>query len=72
VNILRVMNDQVELEGRILYHHADGPVDLATLNRRAMRRAFRTRCPIARADCADHTPPLEPRNGRQVACPYAG
>jgi oligopeptide transport system ATP-binding protein len=33
--------------------------------------AFRTRCPIARPDCADRTPPLEPRNGRQVACPYA-
>jgi len=33
--------------------------------------AFHTRCPIARADCASHTPPLEPRDGRAVACPYA-
>jgi oligopeptide transport system ATP-binding protein len=33
--------------------------------------AFRTRCPIARTECADHTPPLEARNGRLVACPYS-
>jgi oligopeptide transport system ATP-binding protein len=33
--------------------------------------AFRTRCPIARPDCAEATPPLLERNGRQVACPYA-
>jgi oligopeptide transport system ATP-binding protein len=32
--------------------------------------AFRTRCPIARPDCADAVPPLESRNGRSVACPY--
>jgi oligopeptide transport system ATP-binding protein len=32
--------------------------------------AFRTRCPIARPDCADATPPLEKRDGRHVACPY--
>ena len=32
--------------------------------------AFRTRCPIARPACADAVPPLEERNGRQVACPY--
>jgi oligopeptide transport system ATP-binding protein len=32
--------------------------------------AFRTRCPIARPQCAETTPPLEERNGRQVACPY--
>jgi oligopeptide/dipeptide ABC transporter ATP-binding protein len=33
--------------------------------------AFRTRCPIARASCADAVPPLEFRDGRWVACPYA-
>jgi oligopeptide/dipeptide ABC transporter ATP-binding protein len=32
--------------------------------------AFRTRCPIARPECADEVPPLAPRNGRDVACPY--
>jgi oligopeptide/dipeptide ABC transporter ATP-binding protein len=32
--------------------------------------AFRTRCPIARPDCADAVPPLEDRDGRSVACPY--
>ncbi|MDA1183250.1 MAG: ATP-binding cassette domain-containing protein [Acidobacteria bacterium] len=32
--------------------------------------AFRTRCPIARPDCADSAPPLVERDGRQVACPY--
>ena len=32
--------------------------------------AFRTRCPIARPECAIATPPLEERNGRQVACPF--
>ena len=31
---------------------------------------FRTRCPIARPACADAVPPLEERDGRQVACPY--
>jgi oligopeptide transport system ATP-binding protein len=33
--------------------------------------AFRTRCPIARPSCADAVPPLEFRDGRWVACPYA-
>ena len=33
--------------------------------------AFRTRCPIARPECADHVPPLEFRNAREVACPYS-
>ncbi|MBS1818786.1 MAG: ATP-binding cassette domain-containing protein [Acidobacteria bacterium] len=32
---------------------------------------FRTRCPIARESCADAVPPLEFREGRWVACPYA-
>jgi oligopeptide/dipeptide ABC transporter ATP-binding protein len=32
--------------------------------------AFRTRCPIATASCADAVPPLEERDGRFVACPY--
>ncbi len=32
--------------------------------------AFRTRCAIARPACAEAVPPLEERNGRQVACPY--
>jgi oligopeptide/dipeptide ABC transporter ATP-binding protein len=38
VNILRAMNYRVEVEGRILYHHPDGTVDLAGLGRREMRR----------------------------------
>ena len=33
--------------------------------------AFRTRCPIARPECATTAPPLEPRHGRDVACPYS-
>jgi oligopeptide/dipeptide ABC transporter ATP-binding protein len=33
--------------------------------------AFRTRCPIARPSCADAVPPLQPRQGREVACPYS-
>jgi len=32
---------------------------------------FRTRCPIARPDCADAMPPLELRKDRLVACPYS-
>ena len=32
--------------------------------------AFRTRCPIARAECANEVPALEPRGSRVVACPY--
>ena len=38
VNILRAMNYQVEVEGRVLYHRPDGTVDLAALGRRRMRR----------------------------------
>jgi len=33
--------------------------------------AFRTRCPIARPECADGVPPLLPRDGRDVACPFS-
>jgi oligopeptide/dipeptide ABC transporter ATP-binding protein len=33
--------------------------------------AFRTRCPIARPECADAVPPLEESHGRLVACPYS-
>jgi oligopeptide/dipeptide ABC transporter ATP-binding protein len=32
---------------------------------------FRTRCPIARAACAETLPPLTLRDGRLVACPYS-
>ncbi len=32
--------------------------------------AFRTRCPIAKASCADAVPPLELKEGRLVACPW--
>ena len=38
VNILRAMSYRVDIEGRILYHHRDGVVDLASLGRRQMRR----------------------------------
>ncbi len=31
---------------------------------------FRTRCPIARPECADAVPPLVEKDGRLVACPY--
>jgi oligopeptide/dipeptide ABC transporter ATP-binding protein len=38
VNILRAMNYRVEVDGRILYHHPGGVVDLASLGRAEMRR----------------------------------
>jgi oligopeptide transport system ATP-binding protein len=38
VNILRAMSYRAEIDGRILYHHPQGAVDLATLGRRQMRR----------------------------------
>jgi ABC-type oligopeptide transport system ATPase subunit len=38
VNILRAMAYRVDISGRIIYHHPDGPVDLAALGRRTMRR----------------------------------
>ena len=37
VNILRSMSYGVEISGKILYHHKDGVVDLASLSRRQMR-----------------------------------
>jgi oligopeptide/dipeptide ABC transporter ATP-binding protein len=37
VNILKATAYCVEISGRILYHHANGTVDLASLSRRAMR-----------------------------------
>jgi oligopeptide transport system ATP-binding protein len=37
VNILRSMSYGVEISGKILYHHKDGVVDLASLSRREMR-----------------------------------
>jgi oligopeptide/dipeptide ABC transporter ATP-binding protein len=37
VNILSAMAYGVQVSGRILYHHANGMVDLATLTRRSMR-----------------------------------
>ena len=37
INILRAMSYKVEVSGRILYHHASGTVDLASLDRNAMR-----------------------------------
>jgi oligopeptide/dipeptide ABC transporter ATP-binding protein len=38
VNILRAMNYRVEVTGRVLYHRGGEVVDLASLNRRDMRR----------------------------------
>src|SRR5512134_2466138 len=37
VNILRRMSYRVEIDGRVLYHHPDGVVDLAHLGRGDMR-----------------------------------
>ena len=37
INILRAMSYQVEIEGQVLYHHASGVVDLASLSRHGMR-----------------------------------
>ncbi len=37
INILKAMSYKVEMSGRILYHHASGVVDLASLDRNAMR-----------------------------------
>ncbi|OFW17460.1 MAG: hypothetical protein A3F70_13685 [Acidobacteria bacterium RIFCSPLOWO2_12_FULL_67_14] len=38
VNILRKMTYRVDIEGRIVYHHPSGAVDLASLGQRQMRR----------------------------------
>ena len=37
INILRAMSYGVEISGRVLYHHESGVIDLASLNRTAMR-----------------------------------
>ena len=37
INILRAMSYRVEISGRVLYHHPSGVVDLASLDRSAMR-----------------------------------
>src|SRR4026208_485902 len=37
VNILRSMSHGVEITGKILYHHKNGVVDLASLSRSQMR-----------------------------------
>jgi oligopeptide transport system ATP-binding protein len=37
VNILRAMSHGVEISGKILYHHKDGVIDLASLSRSQMR-----------------------------------
>ena len=37
INILKFMSHGVEISGKVLYHHASGAVDLASLNRREMR-----------------------------------
>jgi len=37
INILRSMSYGVEITGKVLYHHKNGVVDLATLSRSAMR-----------------------------------
>ena len=38
VNILKAMTYRVDIEGKVLYHHADGVVDLLSLGRRQMRK----------------------------------
>jgi len=37
VNILRAMVYGVEISGKVIYHHASGPVELTSLNRHQMR-----------------------------------
>src|SRR4026208_171695 len=41
VNILRSMSHGVEISGKVLYHHKDGVVDLASLSR-SRRRPYRS------------------------------
>ncbi len=51
--------------------HAQLAGDVPSLLTRPSGCAFHTRCPIARPSCANDVPPLAPRDGRTVACPYS-
>ncbi|HVY63992.1 MAG TPA: oligopeptide/dipeptide ABC transporter ATP-binding protein [Gammaproteobacteria bacterium] len=51
--------------------HAKLPGDIPSPINKPSGCAFRTRCPIARASCAEAAPPLSLRDGRLVACPYS-
>ena len=45
--------------------------DIPTPIRKPSGCGFRTRCAIVKKSCADAVPPLEPKDGRLVACPWA-
>ena len=45
--------------------------DIPTPIRKPSGCGFRTRCAIVKESCADAVPPLEPKDGRLVACPWA-
>ncbi len=45
--------------------------DIPTPTRKPSGCGFRTRCSIVKDSCADAVPPLEPKDGRLVACPWA-
>jgi len=54
-----------ERKGRIILEG-----DIPTPLRKPSGCGFRTRCPIAKPDCANAPPPLVGKGDRQVACPY--